>query len=105
MHRGKVLAVLGDIQKERERQVQLWGNQTQPDGTEATDETRWQRDFDRKLTDQAARQGKLTWRHILQEEVSEAFAEVEWKMLRAELVQIAAVAAAWIEDGDRRYGH
>jgi hypothetical protein len=35
------------------------------------------------------------------EEVTEVCAETEWPKLRVELVQSAAVIAAWVEDGDR----
>lgn len=50
----------------------------------------------------AFRVGKGTWRHILQEEVAEAFAELDPAPLREELIQVAAVAVAWIEAIDRR---
>ncbi|MEY9934267.1 hypothetical protein ABH926_008932 [Catenulispora sp. GP43] len=39
---------------------------------------------------------------MLLEEVYEALAEVDPAALRAELVQVAAVAAAWVEDIDSR---
>lgn len=39
---------------------------------------------------------------MLLEEVAEAFAESDDARLRAELVQVAAVAQAWIESIDRR---
>lgn len=42
------------------------------------------------------------WRTILAEEVYEAFAETDPARLRHELVQVAAVAAAWVEDIDSR---
>lgn len=42
------------------------------------------------------------WRHILDEEVAEALAETDPERLRAELVQVAAVAVQWIEALDRR---
>jgi hypothetical protein len=43
-----------------------------------------------------------TWADILLEEVFEAMAEVDPAKLRAELVQVAAVAVAWCEAIDRR---
>ena len=46
--------------------------------------------------------GNGTWRHILTEEVWEAFAEKDSARLRAELVQVAAAAVNWIEAIDRR---
>jgi len=45
---------------------------------------------------------QVTWRDILYEEVLEAYVETDWSALRAELVQVAAVAVAWIEHLDRR---
>lgn len=43
-----------------------------------------------------------TWAKILAEEVAEAFDETDPAALRKELVQVAAVAVAWIEGLDRR---
>lgn len=52
-----------------------------------------------KSTCDAARDGgEVSWRHVLQEEVAEVFAERGGSMLqRAELVQVAAVCLRWIE--------
>jgi hypothetical protein len=50
----------------------------------------------------AADGGYLDWLHILREEVAEAFAESDPAKLRAELVQVAAVAVNWVEAIDRR---
>lgn len=44
-----------------------------------------------------AQAGDASWGRILQEEVIEAFAAEDTAQLRAELVQVAAVAQAWIE--------
>jgi hypothetical protein len=43
-----------------------------------------------------------TWAKVLAEEVAEAIAEVDDDPLRRELVQVAAVAVAWVQDLDRR---
>lgn len=51
----------------------------------------------------AAKQGKTTWLGIALEEIAEAFAETDPIKLRAELIQVAAVAVAWVEHIDRRY--
>lgn len=59
---------------------------------------RWTRDL-RKL---AERDGRLTWRHVLEEQVAAALAEHEPEKLRAELVQVAAVCGAWTEALERR---
>ena len=45
--------------------------------------------------------GQCTWLHILREEVFEAFAEDDPAKLRAELIQVAAVAVQWVEAIDR----
>lgn len=46
--------------------------------------------------------GRGTWRDILAEEFNEALAESDPDRLRAELVQVAAVAVNWVEAIDRR---
>jgi hypothetical protein len=43
----------------------------------------------------------VTWAHILTEEFYEALAEADPEKLREELVQVAAVAVAWVECLDR----
>lgn len=90
------------VLQERRRQDARFPNQSLPDGTSDSPEATWQRGFDQAQTDQAAESGELTWRHVLQEEVSEAFAEVDQAKLRVELIQVAAVACRWVEDIDRR---
>lgn len=47
---------------------------------------------------------ETTWRDILLEEVFEALAESDVAALRTELVQVAAVAAKWVEALDIRAG-
>src|ERR1019366_8181525 len=44
------------------------------------------------VTDSKHKHGGLTWQHILYEEVCEAFAEENPVKLRAELIQVAAMA-------------
>lgn len=93
--------VLAEVLQERYRQNVKWGEQNHPDGTggrllqliAATARTDCQI---------AAHDGELTWRHILREEVQEAFAEEDETALRAELIQVAAVAEQWVEALDRR---
>lgn len=89
------------LEDERERQLAMWGDQSHADGTgrpgdrEAADAAR-----DRCEAEAAA--GDPSWRSILAEEVAEAFAESDPDRLRTELVQAAAVIAAWVHDLDRR---
>lgn len=96
--------VLADIGDERERQFTKWGPQHHPDGTSVllySDA----RERARALCDRRAEKGIVTWSDILREEFFEAMAEVDPAALRKELVQIGAVAAAWVEDIDSRASH
>lgn len=61
-----------------------------------------QRDMARLECDERHKAGEATWLDILREEVLEAFAEDDPARLRTELVQVAAVAVAWVEAIDRR---
>lgn len=92
--------VLVDVADERTRQDEKWGIQDHPDGTEDT--FAMQREIHTRLCNDAFSVGKGTWRHILSEEVYEAYAETDPVALRVELVQCAAVLCAWIEAIDRR---
>jgi hypothetical protein len=93
--------VLGEIAGERARQDAKWGPQSHPDGTGRPGDRAWA-DVMRDQCDHEHRSGLGTWRTILAEEVFEAFAEADLAKLREELVQVAAVAAAWVEAIDRR---
>lgn len=93
--------VLGDVSRERLRQDFAIGRQDHPDGTGGAME-QITVEAVRRATQRATDRGELTWRNILAEQVYEAFAEQSWDMLRADLVQVAAVAVAWVEDIDRR---
>lgn len=95
-------AALEDVAAERARQRARHGEQRLEDGTglEPWDEV--ERDEARLRCDRATLAGRVTWRHVLEEEVAEALAESDPEQLRAELVQVAAVAVQWIEALDRR---
>jgi hypothetical protein len=90
----------GEIAQERVRQVEKFGIQNHPDGT--SEDNAWMASFSRDACDAATKAGCLTWLDILREETEEAAAEENPEKLRVELLQIAAVAVAWIEDLDRR---
>ncbi len=92
--------VLGEISDERRNQFKKWGDQNLPDGT--SEAVTYIADEMRKVCDAAAKDGTLTWQDVLMEEVAEASCEVDPVRLREELVQIAAVATAWVEAIDRR---
>lgn len=93
--------VLEDIATERDRQEERFGEQNHPDGTGG-----WYLGYRaramRTMCDAATLAGCLKWRDVLLEEVYEALAESDPARLREELIQVAAVAAAWVEAIDRR---
>lgn len=96
-----IKAVLFDVFEERHEQLAKWGVQHRKDGTGgpvmrvAAEDARNHCNF-------LAEHGGADWRAVLMEEVCEAMAEDDPAALRAELVQVAAVAAAWTEDIDSR---
>lgn len=93
-------AVLVDVLVERRRQHATWGECDYPDGTGRPG------DVERADADRARCRANASkthnWRDILQEEVSEAFAETDLERLREELLQVAALVIHWIEALDRR---
>ncbi len=101
--------VLDDIVVERERQDEKWGEQNHPDGTgpgvlflRNPDMTHAEAEVIFGTRCRTNTPAEDNWRDILMEEVAEAFAEDDPFKLRKELVQVAAVAAQWIEAIDRR---
>jgi hypothetical protein len=93
--------VHGDVARERAAQDAKWGEQNHPDGTRGPGSVTRANDA-RRWTNMQAAEKTLCWVDILEEEVAEALAESDPAKLRAELVQVAAVAMAWIEAIDRR---
>jgi hypothetical protein len=111
------LGVLGEVAGERGRQDDRWGEQNHPDLDQGllhraggcTQERMALRygiptaDVARAACERAFKEGIGTWADILIEEVAEAVGTMgDVEALRAELVQVAAVAAAQIEAIDRR---
>ncbi|WP_328647163.1 hypothetical protein OHS58_03895 [Amycolatopsis sp. NBC_00348] len=101
--------MLAKVAAERARQDALWGEQNHPDGTgpdvELTGLLRRAADAAhtaRFTTEMARAEGRLTWLHILREEVYEGFAEHDVAALADELVQVAATAVCWAEAIERR---
>ncbi len=98
---------LVDVLAERARQDAKWGQQDHPDGTgpgtvilgsyadSMAERAKWR-------TERSATLGTVTFEEILTEEWAEAVAEDDPVKLRAELVQVAAVAVQWVEAIDRR---
>jgi hypothetical protein len=97
----KTPQVLTEIGFERTRQDAKFGEQNHPDGTGLPIYQHAANRY-RDQADRNAASGVLAWRDLLLEEVYEALAEKDPIRLRAELVQVAAVAVAWIEAIDRR---
>ena len=110
------VALAGEVVSERARQVTKWGQQDHPDacptllGRPVVSHQRLAEgveiptaDRAKFITETAARQGRLHWSAILVEEVAEAVDAIGHDAeLRAELIQVAAVALAWVEAIDRR---
>lgn len=112
VHEAGALRALLDLSEEMERAEAKFPDEHLPDGTGATllrhgDHTMSRgeyADLTRRLCQRAAAAGTVTWRHVLDEEVSEAFAESDPDRLRAELLQVATVALRWVIDIDGRVG-
>lgn len=101
------LTVLHLVAQERQRQYDQYGtNETLPDGTGP--QVRWaapasglvatdlEQDF-RTSYEAADNLGRLTWRHLVLEEIAEAFQETDPERLTEELIQVAALAVSWVE--------
>lgn len=96
-HRDNVLL---ELEAERLRQDRKWGEQNHPDGTDAVYVPYC--GVQRSQTEARFAAGIGTWRDILAEEYAEVCAETNPERLREELIQVAAVAVAWVEAIDRR---
>ncbi|MEU7381528.1 hypothetical protein AB0A91_16300 [Streptomyces sp. NPDC042207] len=102
-----------EIDAERQRQIAKFGDQHHPDlsgDTTAQCDARdmfgeWAdnyREINEGKFDPRDSDTRLDWTGILLEEVYEALAEADPAKIRAELIQVAAVCAAWIADIDSR---
>ncbi|NYV73655.1 hypothetical protein HW445_04850 [Streptomyces sp. UH6] len=94
--------MLAEVGRERVRQDEKWGEQNHPDGTGIVPEQKKLADNARAMCQQAFAEGRGDWAHVLVEEVREALAESDPAALRTELIQVAAVAVAWVEAIGRR---
>ena len=100
---GDVPGFFNEIHEERVAQLRKWGVQHWPGGTNTSSDDGQMAREAKRAVDAAMVNGDVTWRDILVEEILEAFAEKDWLKIRTELVQSAAVIAAWIEDRDEAY--
>lgn len=99
-----------DVAAERERQQAKFPDQHLPDAIEGDDHRLIvSADDARDLCEERHAEGSVTWADVLVEECAEAIDAAEFAagarrspesvaMLRAELVQVAAVCVRWIED-------
>jgi hypothetical protein len=105
--------VLFEIANERRQQDEKWGPQDHPSVALKSFQSRpWHQSERyeiptawraRDLLEKARADDELTWAHILIEEVAEAICNATSEAdRRAELIQVAAVAVAWVEAIDRR---
>ncbi|HEY2101457.1 MAG TPA: hypothetical protein VGH72_33675 [Pseudonocardia sp.] len=101
--------IAAEVATEVVRQIELWQVQAHPDGTGPHVPLIYiglaskVREDARNVCESAAQRGKLTWRHILTEEVFEGLAEAQGtEELRGELIQAAAVVLSWVRDLDLR---
>ncbi len=101
-------AVLIQIAKERQHQLDKWGEQPLPDvpGPGMWPLNLYLTEVGCKHSCQAAAAiGQCTNAHVLIEEVAEAIeaaSDATHHALRKELIQVAAVCVKWIEELDRR---
>lgn len=98
--------LLQAVQRERDRQEAKWGVHDHPsfDMSEHSRVDRVAQAEEIKAeVNRMAKEGGLTWELILAEEMAEALAETtNADALRTELIQVAAVAIAWIESVNRQ---
>jgi hypothetical protein len=96
--------IFNEIERKRVRQEEKWGEQNHPilagdDGhpcifSHAANAAK-------KRYDDAGKAGNISWYKILDEEIKEAFAEVDPAKQKEELIQVAAVVVQMIECIDR----
>lgn len=111
MSRALLADVLVEVHNERTVQDARWGVQDHPDGTGPNEcamvgamfvTNEYRRELARYRCDRMSEEGRGTWEHILTEEWAEVIAEDDTEKLRSELIQLAAVAVAWVQAIDRR---
>lgn len=98
------------VAAERDRQLALWGDQSEiadfMEGVPAHERYVLYQIPDEETAKMAVESvkavGQVTWADILVAEVAEAISADDIDSLRAELVQVAAVAVAWVEALDER---
>lgn len=89
-------SVLDDVFEERLRQHLKWGEQNHPDGIGGAGRETYEA-IAKQSCERAARDGRVTYAHIFEEEAAEVLAARNPQDLRTELIQVAAVCCAWVE--------
>ncbi len=106
--------ILEEVKQERIRQDLKWGEQNHP-SVDLTLNSRHPYPSDRMceeyeiptesrakfLCENSFTDNHGTWAHILVEEVSETISSPNEELRREELIQLIAVAVAWVESIDR----
>ena len=92
---GVTIVLLKELWTEMDRQVELWGDQSYPDGLMAPGGLA---EKARELCEDAVKAGTLTWWDILYEEVAEVQDATDEDNLLEELNQVAAVCLSWRRD-------
>jgi hypothetical protein len=87
--------IFEEIVAERNRAEQKHGKQFLPLGCSKA--RTYKADYARDLCESARKRNRLTWRHVLTEEIEESFAEDDKSKIREELVQCAAIIFKMIE--------
>lgn len=92
--------ILREVEKERARQDEKWGEQHHLDdaGPKSRELFTVLANNWKKENAQRVQSDRLSWDGILAEEVYEALSEEDPDKKIEELVQVAAVAVVWIED-------
>lgn len=90
----------GDLRDGTGPRIAWLGQELDPDEHKAAEEL--ERDFRTDYVAFEHYEGAPTWMHLVREEVAEAFMESDPRRLRAELLQVAALAVSWIEKLDAR---
>lgn len=103
------LRVYADIYAERKNQLDKWGEQHRNLGMGGkawqvrADKAKIRCDAQELNSQSDDPNDKATWLAVLEEEFCEAMAESDYGTIRAELIQVAAVAVAIIEDIETNY--
>jgi hypothetical protein len=108
-----IIDIAAEVVAERHEQDTRWGEQNHPDhhpvvtkdGSRGSAAVVYGLPAERQVKEDCEHDreaGNLSWAAILIEEVVEALDAKSTESLREELIQVAAVAQAWVECIDRR---